>query len=125
MTWTLSGRGWVDCATADEHSSVAVPASFITAAPQELLGAITRLILQTGESRVLFEAEPDGYRWIFDRDGQAVQVRLLHLPGHDRREVRALLFGAAVKTSAGWPRRSSAHSMMWQGNTMTAPARRA
>jgi hypothetical protein len=45
FTWILSGTGWADCVVADDQAQVEITASYITAAPEELLTAVTRLVL--------------------------------------------------------------------------------
>lgn len=80
LTWTLSGTGWADCAVGDEEAQAQVTASYITAAPEELLTAVTQLVLGEAETRAQFEAEPTAFRWIFQRQGDDVSIRLLELP---------------------------------------------
>ena len=79
LTWTLSGRGWADCVVADDQSQAEATASYITLAPDDLLTAVTRVVLCEGETRVQFEAEPTAFRWIFYREGDQVWVQLLQL----------------------------------------------
>lgn len=86
FAWRLAGHGWADCTVADEHAEAGATASYISAAPEELLTAVTRLIAGEQQARAQFEAEPGAYRWIFRREGNEVSVRLLQLPdsgGHD------------------------------------------
>jgi hypothetical protein len=80
ITWTLTGRGWAACLVRDDHTEAEVTASYITQAPDDLLEAVTSVVLRYGETRVQFEAEPTVFRWIFHRDGRDVWVRLLELP---------------------------------------------
>jgi hypothetical protein len=79
FTWTLAGRGWADCIVADDQAEAEVTVSYITAAPEELLTAIARLIVGEKETRTQFEAEPTAYRWIFYREGDDVWIQLLQL----------------------------------------------
>lgn len=58
LAWTLSGFGWVDCTIADRELEAVVVASYITAAPEDLLTAVARLVAGESEIRVEFEAEP-------------------------------------------------------------------
>ncbi|WP_329426901.1 hypothetical protein OG339_42465 [Streptosporangium sp. NBC_01495] len=85
LIWTLAGHGWADCTVADDQAEVEVTASYITAAPESLLTAVTRLLGEK-ESRAQFEAEPTTFRWIFYRGDTDVWVRLLQLPGSDRHD---------------------------------------
>jgi len=79
LTWTLRGRGWADCVVADDQTQAEATASYITLAPDDLLTAVTRVVLYQGETRVQFEAEPTAFRWIFYREGDQVWVQLLQL----------------------------------------------
>ncbi|WP_255954469.1 hypothetical protein [Streptomyces odontomachi] len=79
MTWTLSGSGWADCTVADRQAEAEVTASYITAAPEELLTAVARLVAGETQTRAQFEAEPTAYRWIFHRQADTVSIRLLEL----------------------------------------------
>ncbi|ROP55948.1 hypothetical protein [Streptomyces sp. PanSC9] len=88
LAWVLSGRGWADCTVSDQEARADVTASYITAAPEDLLRAVTRLVDGETECRAQFEAEPTAYRWIFYRDGTDVWIRLLklaHGSDHDNR----------------------------------------
>jgi hypothetical protein len=80
LTWTLSGPGWADCAVGAEETQARVPASYITSAPEEFLTAVARLVLGEAETRAQFEAEPTAFRWIFQRQGDDVSIRLLESP---------------------------------------------
>jgi hypothetical protein len=80
FSWTLDGHGWADCTIADDQSWAGATASYITEAAEELLTAVTRLVLGETETRVQFEAEPTAYRWRFHRRGDDVWVQLLQLP---------------------------------------------
>jgi hypothetical protein len=79
FTWTLKGHGWADCTVADGQAQAQATASYISAAPEELLTAVTRLIAGEKETRAELEAEPAVFRWIFYREGDDVWIRLLQL----------------------------------------------
>lgn len=79
LVWTLSGPGWADCAIADHQAEVEVTASDISAAPEDLLTAVARLVSGELETRVQFEAEPTAFRWILYREGTDVWIRVLKL----------------------------------------------
>jgi hypothetical protein len=86
ITWTLSGKGWADCLVADDQAQAEVTASYVTAAPDELLEAVTKVVLREGETRVQSEAEPTVFRWIFHREGDQVWIQLLELPDRTRHD---------------------------------------
>ena len=71
--------------------------------PEELLAAVTRLLIGESETRALFEAEPTAFRWIFSREGDAVWIRMLRLPNgrrHDRAGVEIWSTQQALDTLA-------------------------
>jgi hypothetical protein len=80
MIWNLNGTGWADIVVADHQREAEATASYITAAPEDFLTAVARLVLGEGETRAQFEAEPTAFRWIFYREGNDVWIRLLELP---------------------------------------------
>jgi hypothetical protein len=86
FSWTLSGRGWANCIVADDQSQAEATASYITAAPEDLLVAVTRLVLGETETRAQFDAEPTAYRWRFHRGDNDVWVQLLRLPNGRRHD---------------------------------------
>ncbi|MER6218887.1 hypothetical protein [Streptomyces sp. NPDC001674] len=79
LAWVLSGRGWADCIVSDHQAETEVTASYVTTAPEDLLTAVTRLIVGETECQAQFEAEPTAFRWIFYREGTNVWIRLLEL----------------------------------------------
>jgi hypothetical protein len=79
FSWTLRGHGWADCTVADGQGQADATASYISAAPEDLLTAVTRLITGGKETRAELEAEPTVYRWVFYREGDDVWIRLLQL----------------------------------------------
>ncbi|GGU76302.1 hypothetical protein GCM10010178_79460 [Lentzea flava] len=79
MTWTVRA-GWADVEVADHRGEALITASYISPAPEDLLGAVTRLLRGEPEARVRFEAEPAVYRWDFERDGDSACVRLVEQP---------------------------------------------
>jgi hypothetical protein len=50
ITWTLTGRGWAACLVRDDHTDAEVTASYITQAPDDLLEAVTSVVLRYGTS---------------------------------------------------------------------------
>ncbi|MFI1580415.1 hypothetical protein [Embleya sp. NPDC020630] len=86
FTWTLSGAGWADCVVADADAEAQMLVSYISPAPEELIGAVTRLALgESGDHKVKFEAEPNGFLWHLSPDGDAVEIRVVESPDTSRR----------------------------------------
>lgn len=79
LNWEVEGSGWAVCAVGDQHAQATIDCSHIIDAPKDLLAAVARLVLYETETRAVFEAEPTGYRWIFSRRGEQVEIRLLEL----------------------------------------------
>jgi hypothetical protein len=82
LTWTLVHHGWARCVVADERAEAEAIVSYVTDGPEQLLNAVARLVHGADETRAEFEAEPDVYRWIFQRAGGEVTIRLLRVPDH-------------------------------------------
>lgn len=81
LQWTVTTGGWADCLVADQDAEVAVEASRISEAPEELLTAVARVLTSESEARADFPGEPGGFRWILRRAGEDVRIRILQLPG--------------------------------------------
>jgi hypothetical protein len=82
LTWTPVHHGWARCVVADERAEAEAIVSYVTDGPEQLLNAVARLVHGADETRAEFAAEPDVYRWIFQRAGGEVSIRLLHVPDH-------------------------------------------
>ena len=63
----------------DGESTFEALASYVTDAPEGFITAVARLVLGEPTTRAEFEAEPTAYRWIFQRNGDDVDIRLLEL----------------------------------------------
>ena len=75
--------GWAQVRLADREDEVEVVPSCLTPVPEDVLGAVTRLLHGAADASAEFEAEPTVYRWHFRRDGgNTVDVRLTELSGH-------------------------------------------
>lgn len=98
LTWTLSGRGWAECVVRDDQTSAEMTASYISAAPDDLLEAATRVVLRQGETRVQFEAEPTAYRWIFRREQDEVWIQVLELPDSSRHDKAGMQIWSSWQT---------------------------
>jgi hypothetical protein len=76
IEWTLAGRGWAECTVSDGTASARLIASYITPAPEDLLGAVTRIVVGEPAAQAEFDAEPAIQNGSFHREGDAVQVRI-------------------------------------------------
>jgi hypothetical protein len=86
LTWTLQHHGWARCVVADAQSEAVAIASYVTGGPEYLLTAVARLALGADRTSAEFEAEPDVYRWVFQRAGEQADIGLLHLACHGSRD---------------------------------------
>jgi len=77
ITWVLGSHGWAVVKVADDHGEAEAIASYITDAPEEFLYAVARLVLGDEDTRAESVGEPQVYRWLFHRDGPAVDARLV------------------------------------------------
>jgi hypothetical protein len=79
MTWNVHA-GWADVTVADYQAEAQVDASYISAAAEDFLTAVARLVLGDNDTRVQFMAGTTTFRWFFCREGTNVSIRLLELP---------------------------------------------
>jgi hypothetical protein len=79
FTWTPGWAGSADCTISDGKSEGRARASYISAAPEDFLNGVTRVVLGARLTKVQFEGEPAARRWIFHRYGEYVDIDLLLL----------------------------------------------
>ncbi|MFF2014183.1 hypothetical protein ACFVWY_34705 [Streptomyces sp. NPDC058195] len=84
FTWTLGWAGSADCTISDGRSEGRAHASYISNVPEDLLNAVTRVVLGARMVKAQFEGEPGGHRWIFHRYGDFVDIDLLLLEDWQR-----------------------------------------
>ncbi|MFG1872576.1 hypothetical protein [Micromonospora arborensis] len=77
MTWTLHNHGWAVCQVADQQAEAKAVASYVTNGPEQLLAAVTNVVVGAPSAHAEFEAEPTAYRWTLQRRGPEVEIRLL------------------------------------------------
>lgn len=73
----IEAHGWIDGIFAIDGQRAKVTASYLSDGPGELLTAVTKLTRTSETARVSWETEPGEYRWVFDRAGDTVRVRVL------------------------------------------------
>jgi hypothetical protein len=89
FSYRLIGSGWAEARIADETSSVAIAASYLTDALGDLLSALASLKRGDSDSeRFSWDGEPAEYRWILRANGDGVDVSILWFhdiskPQHD------------------------------------------
>ncbi|MFE5587206.1 hypothetical protein [Kitasatospora sp. NPDC056531] len=84
FTWTPGWAGSADCTINDGRSEGKAHASYISNAPEDLLSAVTRVVLGARMVKAQFEGEPGAHRWIFHRYGDFVDIDLLLLEDGQR-----------------------------------------
>lgn len=77
VIWTLRHHGWAFCSVSDDHTSAEAVVSYVTDGPEQLLSAVSRIVLYETDTQAEFEAEPTVYRWFFQRHGDTVDIRLV------------------------------------------------
>lgn len=61
----------------DDHTSAETVTSYVTDGPEQLLRAVTRIVLRETDTQAEFEAEPTVYRWFFHRHDSSVGIRIV------------------------------------------------
>ena len=84
--YRLTGTGWSEARLEDGPSSVTITASYLGDALGELLAAVEVLLEGAEQASCSWAEQPGEYRWIFDRAGSDVRLRVLALPNDDPRE---------------------------------------
>ncbi|MFI1439130.1 hypothetical protein [Streptomyces fructofermentans] len=77
--WTPGWAGSADCTINDGRSEGRAHASYISNAPEDLLNAVTRVVLGARMVKAQFEGDPGAHRWVFHRYGDFVDIDLLLL----------------------------------------------
>ena len=113
FAYRLVGTGWAEADVGDGTATATLTASYLGDALGDLLYAIWRLLEGDAETRCSWAEEPGEYRWIMQRDGDYVHLRVLefmstHPPRPDEAgrlvfeshpEVRALARAIALGAS--------------------------
>ena len=81
--YRLTGTGWSEARLGDGPCSVRITASYLGDALGELLEAVGVLLEGAEQARCSWAEEPGEYRWIFDRAGSDVRLRVLDEYGED------------------------------------------
>jgi hypothetical protein len=76
----LVGTGWAEGRIAIGHEFATPTASYLSDALGDLIRAVRALCAGAHEERASWDEEPGEYRWIFERGGSTVRLRLLALP---------------------------------------------
>jgi hypothetical protein len=77
FTYRLTGTGWAEAWVADGAVAATITASYLEDALGELLEAIGLLLEGADQARCSWEEEPGEYRWIFERAGADVRLRVI------------------------------------------------
>lgn len=75
--YRLTGTGWAQAHIADGASRATISASYLEGALGDLLEAVGALLEGADAARCSGEEEPGEYRWIFEREGADVHLRVL------------------------------------------------
>ena len=77
FSYRLTGAGWSEGRLSDGHSSVTLTASHLGDALGVLLNAVSALLEGAQQARCSWVQEPGESRWILDRAGSQVRLRVL------------------------------------------------
>ncbi len=77
FSYRLTGTGWSEGRLSDEHASATLTASYLGDTLGGLLKAVSALLQGTQQARCSWVQEPGESRWIFDRAGAQVRLRVL------------------------------------------------
>lgn len=80
LAYHLTGTGWARCELRIGEAAATVTASYL----RDALGDLARNTLRTAEgeahTRFSFDEEPGEFRWLLDRAGDELRVRILEFP---------------------------------------------
>jgi hypothetical protein len=79
--YRLTGTGSAEAQLADGRSSADVTASYLSDALGNLLAAVLLLLDGAAEARCSWDEEPGENRWVFERAGADVHLRILTFRG--------------------------------------------
>ena len=77
LSYRLVGTGWSEASLTLGDREVRLTASYISDALGDLLEAVRRLSEVAEVVRVSWEEEPGEYRWLLQREGSGVDIRIL------------------------------------------------
>lgn len=83
FTYHLTGIGWAEARVSAGSSSARITASYLEDALGVLLEAVGLVLEGAQQARCSWEEEPGEYRWIFDRAGSDVRLRVLAFRDRD------------------------------------------
>ncbi len=81
FVYRLTGTGWATAQLADGHGSADITASYLSDALGNLLAAVIALLDGAAEARCSWDLEPGENRWVFERVGSDVHLRILGFRG--------------------------------------------
>lgn len=79
FSYRLTGTGWAEARVEDDTSWATITASYLGDALGDLLEAVGVLLEGAEQARCSWEEEPGEYRWIWERTGSDVYLRILAL----------------------------------------------
>jgi len=77
FSFELTGSGWGVARLADDQTSLALPASYLSDVLGDLLEAIGTLLEGGDAAECSWDQEPGEYRWIFARDAANVHLKIV------------------------------------------------
>ena len=77
IDYKLVGTGWASCEVVIGFSSATITASYLGHALEELVEAACLVMSGEVHSEAHFWEEPGEYRWVFDKIGDGLRVRIV------------------------------------------------
>ncbi len=77
LACTLTGRGWVEASLSDGSHELTLTASYLSDALSDLLWIVISLVEGAQEGTCAWQQEPGEYRWLFSRQEEQIEIRLL------------------------------------------------
>ena len=77
----LVGRGWIETTLITEYSKIKIIASYLSDAPNDLITALALLLEGENETECLWQDEPGEYQWIFKRQNDSFELKILEFKG--------------------------------------------
>lgn len=80
FSWALTGRGWIETSLSDNRHQLTFTASYLSDAVADLVWIVLSLLKGAETGRCDWQQEPGEYRWLFSRQDEQVEIRILWFP---------------------------------------------
>ena len=77
FSWTLTGKGWIETSLSDNMNHLTLTTSYLSDSVTDLLWIVLSLLKGAEEGRCVWQQEPGEYRWLFSRQDEKIEIRIL------------------------------------------------